>query len=225
MSITFSAIFEPVSLFSLKISTATNSAAQSLLLPSPYAIKMAILSQAITLDGINFEEKGQQNEAFNFIKTTQVSYFIQGNFCVNNCFVKILKPSRTAGEAVQRTVSFREYVHLSHPVEIIFEVVNQQAKTFLMRYLHKINYFGKRGCFFQFRGYSETSSTPNVCPFDAQEIKAGVIQVFDDFPNNSSFNEVNNFSKKRIIRSTQLALLPISRQNSAKSFTHYQVIS
>ena len=53
----FSAVFQPTTLFSLKDSNSTNSGAKSLFLPSPYAIKMAILNQAITIGGVDFEEK------------------------------------------------------------------------------------------------------------------------------------------------------------------------
>jgi len=47
----FSVKYMPTALFSLKDSNATNSGAKALFLPSPYAIKMAILNQAITVGG------------------------------------------------------------------------------------------------------------------------------------------------------------------------------
>jgi len=58
----FSVIYKPTALFSLKDSNATNSGAKSLFMPSPYSIKMAILNQAITLDGVDFN--GKKNQFF-----------------------------------------------------------------------------------------------------------------------------------------------------------------
>ena len=40
--------YQPTSLFSLKLSSATNSAGKSLPVPSPYAVKMALLNAIIT---------------------------------------------------------------------------------------------------------------------------------------------------------------------------------
>ena len=51
----FSVVYKPTALFSLRDSNSTNSGAKSLFLPSPYAVKMAFLSQAISLGGIDFE--------------------------------------------------------------------------------------------------------------------------------------------------------------------------
>jgi hypothetical protein len=53
----FSALFRPTALFSLRDSNSTSSGAKSLLLPSPYSIKMALISQAISLGGEDFEKQ------------------------------------------------------------------------------------------------------------------------------------------------------------------------
>ncbi|MCC7525784.1 MAG: hypothetical protein IT250_13230 [Chitinophagaceae bacterium] len=147
----FSVKYLPTTLFSLKDSNATNSGAKSLFLPSPYAIKLAILNQAITVGG-EFEQLSSHNsKQFQFVRDTKISYFIEEGsfFSVNNSFVKILKPAREVGGFIQ-TVAFREYLFLSSPLEIIFEVATEEQALYLKRYLHRINYFGKRGCFFQF---------------------------------------------------------------------------
>ena len=83
----FSATFKPMTLFSLRDSNSTSSGAKSLLLPSPYAIKMAFISQAISLGGVDFNNV----ENFRVIRDVKISYYIDGDICVNNCFVKIQK--------------------------------------------------------------------------------------------------------------------------------------
>lgn len=224
MGFKFSAIFKPTTLFSLKDSNSTNSGAKSLFLPSPYAVRMAILNQAITLDGIDFDKNGKQNKYFNMVRDVEINYFIKGNFCVNNCFVKILKPSRSRPGEVQETVSFREYLHINTPLEIIFTVDNEEQKSFLQTYIHKINYFGKRGCFFQFLQYKDQPSKPNVIAFNSKNLLPGILQEYDDFNDKLTFEHVNNYGGKTSVkRKKQLLVLPLFRKTSSKSFTHYKV--
>jgi hypothetical protein len=232
----FSAVFKPTSLFSLKDSNSTNSGAKSLFLPSPYAIKMAILNQAITMDGVDFESNKAKNAKFKFIRDSKISFLIAGNYCVNNCFVKILrvkedkrgKKQKEAGiefeSGVQNTISFREYIHIDEPIEIIFEVQSNEQKVFLQKYLHKINFFGKRGCFFQFMEYRNDSNEPNVKPFNSDSLNAGILQEFDDFDSKSAFENANSFSSSAAKRQKNIFVLPLSRESSSKSYTHYKLI-
>ncbi len=222
VNLKFSAIFQPTALFSLKDSKSTNSGAKSLLLPSPYAIKMAILNQAITLDGIDFGTNGKKNEWFNIVRDVEIGYYIEGSYCVNNCFIKILKPSRSLPGQVQETVSFREYIHINKPIEIIFEVKEEKEKVFLQKYIHKINYFGKRGCFFQFIEYKEEARTENVICLGDDALITGIIQEYDDFKKELIFEQVSSFSSKVVKRESKLFILPLERSASSKGFTHYR---
>jgi len=160
----FSVIYQPTNLFSLKESNSTNSGAKSLLIPSPYSIKMALFNQAITIDGPGFFKNDTKSKEFAFIKDAQITYHVTGSFCINNCFVTIqsLRDGTYRGKP-----SFREYIFLSDSIEIIFDVNDDEAKRYLQNYLHRINYFGKRGCFFQFVGYLDNPSEANVKKFDS----------------------------------------------------------
>lgn len=214
----FSVIYQPTNLFSLKDSNSTNSGAKSLLLPSPYAIKMAIFNQAITINGKEiFEEK--KSKEFAFIKDTKIEYRVAGSFCVNNCFVAIqsLRDGSYRGKP-----SFREYVYLSDDLEIIFEVKDEQAKLYLQKYLHRINYFGKRGCFFQFVGYKANPGAPNVKVFDASDFTPGVLQEFDDFSTKANFVNVDNYEKASAKREKKVLVIPVQNVNSSKSYTHFK---
>lgn len=221
----FSALFQPTTFFSLKDSNSTNSGAKSLFLPSPYAIRMAILNQAITLDGIDFEKAGKKNEWFKMVRDVTIEYHIQGNYCVNNCFVKILKPSRSRPGEVQETVSFREYIHVSDPIEIIFTVQTESQKSFLQQYLHKINYFGKRGCFVQFLRYNDQPNLPNVHEFSGNLLQTGILQEYDDFNDKLTFDHVNSFGGKASVkREKRILVIPLQRQRSSKSYTLYSFL-
>ena len=221
----FSAIFKPTTLFSLKESNSTNSAAKSLFLPSPYAVKMAILNQAITIGDELEDLKKAKSEKFAFIRDTEIQFSIPKDcdFVVNNTFIKILKPSRTS-EGFQDTVSFREFIYINKELEIIFNAKSKEATAFLRTFIPKINYFGKRGCFFQFMGFSKNPSQPNVQPFNANIPEPGVLQEYDDWPSNSTFEKVDNFSSKSIKRKSEILSIPVQRIKSSKEYTHFKSI-
>lgn len=230
----FSVFYKPTALFSLKDSNATNSGAKSLFIPSPYAIKMSILNQAITLDGVDF--KGKKNPLFNFVRDAKIEYKLAGHFCINNCFIKILKKkedkrgkvAKAEGQifipGFQNTISFREYLHLTDDLEIIISIDSKEAVDFWKKYLCKINYFGKRGCFFQFLNYSDSPNVPNVQPFNTENLIAGLFQEFDDFSEKMNFDNVNSYSNGRVTRNKKIMLLPITKISSSKSYSHYKVI-
>lgn len=213
----------PTSLFSLKDSNSTNSGAKTLFLPSPYAIKMAILNQAITAGGQLEKLSAKKSKEFEYINKTKISFNIYGGFCVNNSFIKIQRPKRD-GIGYQSTVSFREFIHIPKEIEIIFETENEEATNYLMKYIYKINYFGKRGSFFQFLKYKESTENNNVKEFNAGSFESGVIQQYDDFPINATFERVSNFSKKTIKRDKKLLLIPVSLVNSSKSYSSYKFL-
>lgn len=214
----FSVIYQPTNLFSLKESNSTNSGAKSLLIPSPYSIKMALFNQAITIDGKDiFEDK--KSKEFAFIKDAKIEYRVLGSFCVNNCFVTIqsLRDGTYRGKP-----SFREYIYLSDIIEILFDVKSEEAKHYLKKYLHRINYFGKRGCFFQFVGYLDNPGEPNVKEFDVSNFTPGILQEFDDISPKADFKNVNNFDSTSAKRDKKILVLPVQNVNSSKSYTHFR---
>lgn len=215
----FSVIYQPTNLFSLKESNSTNSGAKSLLIPSPYSIKMALFNQAITINGKEvFEEKKSKELAF--IKDAQITYCVSGSFCVNNCFVTIqsLRDGTYRGKP-----SFREYIYFSNNIEIIFDVKDEEAKQYLQKYLHRINYFGKRGCFFQFVGYRDNPSEPNVKEFDVSDFASGILQEYDDISLKAQFKNIDNFDSSGALRDKKILVIPVKNINSSKSYTHYRV--
>lgn len=220
----FSVIFRPTSLFSLKSSNATNSGAKSLFLPSPYSIKMAILNQAITVGGDLEKLSIKKSKEFEYIRDAKIEYYIPKGSCfsVNNSFVKILKPAREGG-GFQQTVSFREYIHIHGDIELIFNVKDEEAKAYIKQYLHRINYFGKKGCFFQFIKYSDEPTNANVQLFSSDDLQPGLIEEYDDFDAKATFENVDNFSSKSTKREKIILTLPIESFSSSKSFSCYKI--
>lgn len=214
----FSVIYQPTNLFSLKESNSTNSGAKSLLIPSPYSIKMALFNQAITIGGKEVFEETKSKE-FAFIKDAQITYRVSGSFCVNNCFVTIqsLRDGTYRGKP-----SFREYIYLSDNIEIIFDVKDEEAKQYLQKYLHRINYFGKRGCFFQFVCYRINPSEPNVKEFNVSDLTSGILQEYDDISPKAQFKNVDNFDSASAQRDKRILVIPLQNVNSSKSYTHFR---
>ncbi len=215
----FSVIYQPTNLFSLKESNSTNSGAKSLLIPSPYSIKMALFNQAITVDGPERLKDDKKSNEFAFIKDAKIEYRVLGSFCVNNCFVTIqsLRDGTYRGKP-----SFREYIYLSENIEIIFDVKTEEAKQYLQKYLHRINYFGKRGCFFQFVGYRDNPGEPNVKEFDVSDFTPGILQEFDDISSKALFKNVDNFDSASAQREKRILVIPVRNINSSKSYTHFR---
>lgn len=215
----FSVIYQPTSLFSLKDSNFTNSGAKSLFLPSPYSIKMALFNQAITNDGIEIFDQRESVE-LGFIRDANISYNVKGSFCVNNTFVTIqsMRDNKYRGKP-----SFREYIFLSGNMEIIFDIEDETVKNYLKKYLHKINYFGKRGSFFQFVKYCDNPNDSNVNLFDATMFNAGIIQEYDDMSTEANFENINNYASKTAKRDKKILVIPVSNVGSSKSFSHYRV--
>jgi len=214
----FSVIYQPTNLFSLKESNSTNSGAKSLLVPSPYSIKMALFNQAITIDGKDiFEDK--KSKEFAFVKDAGIEYRVSGSFCVNNCFVTIqsLRDGTYRGKP-----SFREYIYLSDNIEIIFDVKSEEAKQYLQKYLYRINYFGKRGCFFQFVGYRDNPGDPNVKEFNVSDFSPGILQELDDISPKADFRNVDNFDPASAKRDKKILVIPVKNVNSSKSYTHFR---
>lgn len=142
--------YEPTTLFSLKASEATNAAGKSLLSPSPYAVKMALLNAICTYDSVETAKSH-----FNLIRDLEMQFALPEHVAVTNCFIRIMQESRSETRKenpnimFKSTVVFREYVYFSGIVKIAAkpsEETTQEQQDFLSRYFASINYFGKRGC-------------------------------------------------------------------------------
>lgn len=138
--------YQPTSLFSLKHGDATSTGGKSLLVPTPFAIRMALLDAAIRTEGI-----GVGPEAFARIKALRLAIRPPDHAAVASIFVKVLKPERDAearGREMQQTIAFREYVHLAGELGLAFGS-DEKTLVAVAPWLVQVSYFGKRGGFYQ----------------------------------------------------------------------------
>jgi len=183
---------------------------------------MAIINQVLTIESQDYFDK--HIDKFDIVKNLRINYRVSGYLTANNYLIKIQK-KRDQNSNFNSTVSYREYIYASEPLEIIFDTDSDSDKgvKFLKKYLYRINYFGKRGCYFQFLRYSDSPSLPNVQPFDIHKIIPGIIQEYDDINERMNFENVNSYSQKKVTRDKKRLVIPLIRESFSKSFTKYKV--
>lgn len=224
-------VYEPTTLFSLKASEATNAAGKSLFSPSPYAVKMALLNAICTYDSV---ESARRN--FDLIRDLEMQFALPDHIVVNNCFVRIMQESRSETRKenpnmmFKSTVAFREYIYFSGLVKIAVRQLEEMAKEqldFLKHNFACINYFGKRGCFFQMTRCSIMDSE-QLPPEYSQPVenrnfladgRAKVLSKVDDFGPNATFSKVSNYSDEKTERMSKVIVLPFRVTKATKAFT------
>jgi len=217
--------YKPTALFSLKLSSATNSAGKSLPCPSPYSVKMALLNAIITYDSL---ETARLN--FSLVKNLELFFFLPESFVINNCMIKILKdndkvsPALRTIEPFKSTVAFREYVYLSDEIRIAFNIsaLSDEQKGFLEVWFPRINYFGKRGSFFQFSGIKIKKALPdNYVSLLRESYKPGVMFPMDDVDKTAEFKNMNNynFQIKNAKRVSKVYIFPYKQVEANKSYS------
>ncbi len=236
------AVYQPVALFSLKLGEATSTGGKSLLVPTPFAIRTALLDVAIRVRGRDFGER----EAFAAIRSLRLALRPPERVVVTNLFAKVLKPERDEerGRAMQSTIAFREYVHLAGSLGLAFGGAQQSLET-VATLLPHISYFGKRGSFFQLTATPELVETageespPGFFPltgliFEGGRLQGqlpsafplGIIQRLDDWGPSLSFERVNVYSEERIRlgpdRLRQDVILPYRITRAGRGFTLYE---
>lgn len=226
--------YQPVSLFSLKRSDATSMAARSNLVPTPYAIKMALLKVLLESQGHLHPNDFDTwiNQQFTWIRDLQIYIQPPERLVVNRNGYKLRYYDQTADKAdksrptvpMQDGFVFREWVHLEGNLQICSGPTQRHQE--LERLFAQINYFGKRGCFFQYLPHATVQTEqPQWQPNPNQSFR---VQPMDDLGEKSTFSKINPFStqkaqldKDRIIKP---GFLPLELRGSSARYDFYQRI-
>lgn len=204
--------YQPTSLFSLKHGDATSTGGKSLLVPTPFAIRMALLDAAIRTEGIAAGPR-----AFDHIKSLRLAIKPPSHAAVASIFVKVLKPEREAearGRQMAQTIAFREYVHLDGELALAFGG-EAPVLAVVTPWLMQVNYFGKRGSFHQLleapRIVVRESEEPpeGFLPFPGHDLLSGkpprsfprgLIQRVDEWGPPLRFEQVDIYNRDRKAR-------------------------
>lgn len=238
------ASFQPTSLFSLRAANATSSGGKTLVTPTPYAIKMALLDAALRIYG-----QPTGSSWFPFIRDLQIAIDLPDHLTIINTFIKILRPHKngakdTFGTGLEgpmgNTIAYRELVYFAGLIKIAVQSnhkVKKGVKPPLLRNLFtQIHYLGKRGGFMQLTQIEEVEELPtrftrlhreNDEPFAAH----GLMQLLDDCGPKMTFANADVYDGKNISvgkpngRILTPIILPYQLTRSSRSYSLYERIT
>lgn len=195
------ATYKPVSLFSLRPANATTAGGKTLVTPTPYALKMALLSAVIDRYGVAVGEAVFEDT----LRVLPVAADLPPALLVISTFQRILRPKSltdplgTGLDAVwQSNIAYREYVHFGGALRLAVEVEDDPHNLPWGQLFAQINYLGKRGSFVQFTNYQQTEYLPST--FDRLNASdepvelRGLLQLLDDCGPEVTFKQVNVYS-------------------------------
>src|SRR5271154_1084090 len=146
--------YRPVALFSLKSSRATSTAGKTLLTPTPYAVKMAILDAAL--------RHGLTENPRHLVRSLAAANLRIGapqHACVTGTIQSVRQETRDVerkrkpnSPPYRGSIALREVVHHQGGMRLAFELKTslRELVPVLLQAAPAINYFGKRGSFFQY---------------------------------------------------------------------------
>ena len=243
--------YHPVSLFSLRPAHATASGGQTLLIPTAFAIKMALLNASIQMAGL---EEGKRR--FPILQKLHIAIAPPEMITVLKSFAKVQRPAEFKGKADERgawiaeqsekkhypfapTITYRELVQFGDPLEtpllnavrVACTTPTGEVPTWLGSVLMAINYIGKRGGFLQPLGHpmgaevldkSFTEITQDSTIFDMH----GTLQMLDDCGESMTFEHADIYSSKRITlgkeRILRHVVLPYRLARSSRGYSLYR---
>ena|ERR1035441_6940259 len=111
--------YEPTALFSLKMSRATSSVGRTLLIPTPYAVKMAFVDAAFKVGW-----QGDLAALVAALASVDLRIGVPEKAVVTHTIVKIRQEpkDRKSGPAYIPAVAYREFVHLRGPLGWAFDL-------------------------------------------------------------------------------------------------------
>lgn len=231
--------YQPTSLFSLRMTHATSKGGKTLLVPTPYCVKLALIDACFRKYGVD-EAHSTAVNVYETVKDKPVRFHPPSHCVVHNTFIKIKQEERNAPKGIfAPTIAYREFCYFDGLLKVAIGVadladdfVNELAGLFA-----RINYLGKRGSFMQFRGakvHKGGLPAGYTCPAAEADIVNGgyrTTHYLDDFGealirDKHGFDRVNSYGGKpsalgkfRVLVPT---MLPYRHESSGKHYTHYR---
>lgn len=219
--------YHPVSFFSLRPAHATASGGQTLLTPTAFALKMALLGITIQTAGL---DEGRRR--FPAIRDLRIAVELPQQITVLKSFAKIRRPvefkdAKTRDAKIadlaskgqypfQSTIAYRELVQFGAPVEsprdnllrIACSTPAGDPPSWLADSLTGVNYLGKRGGFLQLMAppYVIEADDAGTPPPGLTELTRdgaafslrGTLQMLDDCGDGMTFAHADIYDPKRI---------------------------
>ncbi|MFW6028819.1 MAG: hypothetical protein ACOCRO_01050 [Halanaerobiales bacterium] len=184
----------PTALFSFKDINATNTAATTLLFPTPFAVKMGLISQCIQKYDI---EKAEN--LFSGIKKKEMGFSLPDIAVINKTFGRINDLRNRTGRSKP---AYREYVYFKGVLKVAINIENMDIETvkILKELFIRINYFGKKGSFMQYKRCREVESISSDYvsllneDYNLNLSNKSIIQQTEDIPAEASFEAINIYN-------------------------------
>lgn len=222
--------YEPTALFSLKTSIATSSVGLSLLVPTPYAIKTAMVDAAFRTGWA-----GRVDLLVSTLARTEVRIGVPERATVTHTIGKIRQEpkDKKQGPAYIAAVAYREYVHYRGLLRWAFDTGEMPTEEMagLMRLAPAVHYIGKRGSFIQYAGSSRLAelTAEFTQPLESKELRVAVgvhIAVLDDFGPEMNLEALNSFGataiKREKHRRFRRTVVPLGLVNVGPGFAEYR---
>jgi len=226
--------FRPTALFSLKLSFATSSVGKTTPVPTPYAIKMALIDVAFRVG----HSESEANELMHRLRETELRISPPKRAVVTNTFVKVRQEPKapTPEEPYGSSIAYRELVHHDGTWRWAFDIAEQDDSfvQLLTGLLPHVSYIGKRGSFIQFSGIERLSGLDGsfTQALDGNEPWAisarAQLLTLDDFGPEADLDVLSSFSKaKRVVRGRHRkfveTIIPLETVSTGPGFTEYQL--
>jgi hypothetical protein len=222
--------FAPVSLFSLKPSFATSSVGTTLVVPTPYAIKMALVDAAFRA-GDAEDECAALLEALVPIPVR----IAPPEAVVTHTFSKIRQEPKKQVELKPyiSNIAYREFAAFSDEWRWAFGLARESGLAVrLARLLAYVRYVGKRGSFVQFLGvdWQAALSEEFTAPLEpggglALSPRSHIVPL-DDFGPEATLRVLSSFSSEKARRDRHRVfvdtVVPLGRARTGPGFTEYR---
>jgi hypothetical protein len=224
----------PTALFSLKTSRATSTAGKTLLVPTPYAVKMAFIDSALR-HGLA-EDPDWLVRSFAQVR---LHIGVPEAACVTGTTQRVRQETRPedrkkdpALARYQSTIAMREVAHLLGRISLAYDLstCGRELISLLTEAAAGVNYFGKRGSFAQYCGRERRVSLDQSFTQLYADVAGTLpgsyhVAVLDDFGFHASFNAVNSFSnttprrdRDRVFVDT---VVPLGVRSFGSGFVYY----
>jgi hypothetical protein len=225
--------YQPTALFSLKMSQATSSVGKTLVVPTPYSIKMAFVDAAFRV-GLSAVEC---DDFLRSLVRVEIRVAPPEAACVTHTFIKVRQESRDASplRPYIASIAYREIVHHHGTWRWAFDVSrgDDALAERLVRVAPHVAYIGKRGSFVQFVRLSrQTDLGPEFTqPIQNQQTwtppqRAHIVPL-DDFGPDADLETLSSFTPKRPSRDKHRrfidTIVPLGLVNTGPGFSEYRM--
>ena len=224
--------YQPTSLFSLKTSQATSSVGVTLVIPTPYAIKMAFVDAAFRC---RLDAESDYDQFLRSLANVELRIAPAAAAVVTNTFVKVRQESRD-GDPLRPygpAIAYREIVALQGSWLWAFDLgyADELLAQRIVRLAPHVSYIGKRGSFVQYR---ELHRRLELGGEFTQPLLAGEmwhadrvhVRPLDDFGPEASLEVLSSFTSSKPKRGKHRCfvptIIPVGIVNTGPGFSEYR---